>query len=406
MSKTLAIEGGSPAKTGPYTRLPRYGEEELKELREALEQGTLFYAQGKKVYALEEAFAEWVGAKHAVACSSGTASIHTALMAAGISPGDEVIVSPITDLGSVVPILFQGAVPVFADLDPRNYTMDPSSVEENIGPKTKAVLAVHLWGNTCDLDALKDICDRRGLILIEDCAQAWGATYKRRKAGTVGRIGCYSLNEFKHIACGDGGLVCTDDDVLARRLRLATDKGYNREAGAAIRNPTFLAANYRMSELQGAVAKAQLPKVDDIVARRRRWVGELMARTADFPNILPPIPTHGCDPSWWFYMFRAAPGCDADKIAEALQAEGIPVWAHYIGQCVYEYRLFTDHLAFEHGGHAYQARVYGKGIAPVAEDILRDAIILPLHEDFTDRDLDETVEAFIKVGNWEGAKRV
>jgi dTDP-4-amino-4,6-dideoxygalactose transaminase len=222
-SSVPAIAGGKPAKTVPFDRGQRYGDEELAELRDALGQNTLFYAHGKKVYALEAEFARLNGMKHGVACSSGTAAIHTAMMAAGISPGDEVITTPITDMGSVIPILMQGAIPVFADIDPATHNLSAVSVEGAISPRTRAVLAVHLAGTPCDMDALAWICADRDVLLIEDCAQAFGAVYRDRPVGTIGQLGCFSFNEFKHVSCGDGGLVLTDDPTLASRARLATD---------------------------------------------------------------------------------------------------------------------------------------------------------------------------------------
>lgn len=404
---TPASDGGHPAKTVPYGRAPRYGEEELQELREALEQGTLFYAQGKKVYALEAAFAAYVGARHAVTTTSGTASIHAALIALGVAPGDEVITSPITDMGSVIPILFQGAAPVFADLDPRTYTMDPAAVEAAITPRTAAVVAVHLAGNACNLDALQAVCARHGVALIEDCAQAFGCRYGERFAGTIGRVGCFSFNEFKHISCGDGGIVVTDDDELAARLRLATDKCYDRRPDAAIRNPSFLANNYRMTELQAAVALAQLRKLEGILARRRSWCGRLMAATADLPGLLPPTITPQCTPSWWFYMMRAAEGANAhrtDQLAGALRAEGLPVGAHYIGQPVYEYPIFTSGSAFSRGEHAYQTLAYGRGLCPEAERILETCLILSVNEAYTDQDLEETIAGMHRAAAWAMAQ--
>ena len=391
----LAIEGGTPAKQTPWGTGKRYGEEELQQLKEALDQGTLFYAQGKKVYQLEETFARKNGAACGVACTSGTSAIHTALIALGISPGDEIIVPPITDMGSIAPILFQGAVPVFADLDPHSYVLDPRSVEACITPRTRAVLAVHLWGNACDLDALSALCMRHDLVLIEDCAQAFGATYKGKPVGTIGEFGCFSFNEFKHISCGDGGLVLTNDKTLAKRARLATDKCYNRDTSVAVRNPIFLANNYRMTELQAAVAVAQVAKLDDIVARRRAWCNGLTKGLADLPGLSLPQATPGCDPSWWFYMMRYDGGVDA--FADAVNAEGIGVGAHYIGKCIYEYPVFINHSAFMRGSHAYMERTYGPGLCPVAEEILRDCLILVVKEWFTEADLTETIAGIRKV---------
>lgn len=398
-----AIAGGDPVKTTPYGTWDRYAGDELAQLKEVLEQGTLFYAHGRKVKALEERVARLTGSRYAIATSSGTASIHAAMIAAGISPGDEVIVTPITDMGSLVPILWQGAVPVFADVDPGSYVLDPVSVKACITERTRAVLAVHLAGNACDMDGLRSICDERGIALIEDCAQAWGCTYRGRSVGCIGNIGCFSLNEFKHISCGDGGVVVTDDDALAKRLRLATDKCYSREAGAATRNPTFLANNYRMTELQGAVALAQLEKLGDIVGKRRAWCEGLIKLLFDAPGITLPQPTSGCDHSWWFFMLRVQPDVlrvGADRFAEALAAENISAGAHYIGQCVYEYPVFVEHSAFQRGEHPFTRIEYGRGMCPVAESVLDTAVVLPINEAYTDADQVDVATAVTRVARW------
>lgn len=407
LSDRPAIAGGEKAKRTPYGSAARYGDEEMNELREALEQNTLFYAQGRKVTQLEEEFAAKHGAKFAIACSSGTAALHTATTALGISPGDEVIVPPITDMGTIAPILYQGAIPVFADLTPQGYTLDPASVAERITGKTRAVIAVHLWGNACDLSALRILCDERGLILIEDCAQAFGCTYAGKPVGTFGEVGCYSYNEFKHISCGDGGLVLTDDADMARRLRLATDKCYDRRPGVSLRHPVFLASNYRMTELQAAVARAQLRKLDDIVDRRRHWCEKLTARLKGTPGISLPRPTLDCDPSWWFYLLRVRPDelhADADTFTAALQAEGIRCGAHYIGSPVYRYPLFTDHSAFERGGHPYEARDYKRESCPVAEAILETGVMLTINEAFTETDGAEVAHAVRRAARWYASK--
>jgi perosamine synthetase len=400
-----AIAGGEPIKTTPFGKETRYGEEELEELREALAQGTLFYTNGQKVKQLEAAFAEANGVRYAVACSSGTAGIHAALMAIGISPGDEVITAPITDMGTVIPILFQGAVPVFADLLPHTYNLDPASVAERITPRTRAILAVNLAGNACDLHALRELCTQHDLRLIEDCAQALGCRYDGNPIGTWGDIGCFSLNEFKHISCGDGGIVITDDPELAHRLRLATDKAYNRQPNAPQRNPTFLANNYRMTELQAAVAVAQLRKLPSIVERRRDWCGALSERLTGLDGLHLPEITPGCDPSWWFFMMRVEPEtlrADADTFAQALQKEKLPVGAHYIGQCVYEYPVFTEQSFFARGFHSGMAfgQPYTKGLCPTAEAILDTAVMLSINEAYTETDLNETAQAIERVVRW------
>ncbi|MFM7322160.1 MAG: DegT/DnrJ/EryC1/StrS family aminotransferase [Armatimonadota bacterium] len=395
--------GGEPAKQTPYGRWERYGVEEIDELAEAVRQQTLFYASGRKVKQLESDFAAKLGARHAIATSSGTASIHAALIAAGISPGDEVIVSPITDMGTVAPILFQGAVPVFADLDPSGHVLDPGDVARRITRRTKAVLAVHLWGNACDLDALGALCDEHGIHLIEDCAQAFGATWRGRPVGTIAPMGCFSLNEFKHISCGDGGIVVTDDDDLAVRLRLATDKGYDRRPDALIRQPTFLCNNYRMTELQGAVAVAQLRKLDAIVARRREFAEGLRKRLTESPGLLLPTPTPGADPSWWFFFLRIDPvrlGVDAKQFAALLGKDGIRASPNYIGVPIYRYPIFADHSAFPRGGHAYERQCYRAGDCPEAEAILDTGVQIPVSEGFTETDLEEVAHGVDRLCRW------
>lgn len=398
-----AIAGGKPVKETPFTRATRYGEEELQELKEALDQQTLFYSQGSKTRQLQEAFARKNNIGYAITASSGTAAIHTAMMALGISPGDEVITSPITDMGSIMPILFQGGVPVFADLDPHSYCITPETVEAVVTPRTRAVLAVHLWGNACNLNGLLEVCGKHNLILIEDCAQAFGCTYNGRPIGTFGDAGCFSLNEFKHISCGDGGIVVTDNEETADRLRLSTDKGYNRKTDVADRNATFLAANYRITELQSAVALAQLRKLDSIVERRRNWCAALSEAIKGIPGITLPKPTEGCDPSWWFYMMRVVPEVlktDADTFSEAMQAEGVYLGAHYIGKPVYEYPVMVNHSAFDHAGHPFSAFKYERGLCPVAEEILETCVMLPINEGYTETDLKETVTALKRVTGW------
>ena len=399
-----AIAGGKPIKTTPFGKSKKYGEAELRHLTEALEQQTLFYSHGKKVKALEAAFAKMQGVKHAIACSSGTAAIHAAMIATGISPGDEVIVTPVTDMGSIIPILLQGAVPVFADLDPHTYNLSPDSVKEHITDKTRAILAVHLAGNACDLNALKEMADAKKISLIEDAAQAWGCQYDGKPIGTIGSVGCFSFNEFKHISTGDGGMVITNDDALARRLRLATDKCVGRTGTKEERRPTFLANNYRMTELQGAVAIAQLEKLPGIVERRRAWCGRLLEALKDIKGVSLPGVTAQCSPSWWFLMFRVDPktlGVDADEFVNAMKAEGVPLGAHYIGEPIYQFPLFTKHTAFDHGTpHPFASQNYKPGLCPIAEDILETCVMLSVNEGYTDEDLTQTIAAFKRVTAW------
>ena len=227
--------------------------------------------------------------------------LHIAVGAAGIGPGDEVITSPVTDIGSVIGVLYQQGVPVFADLGRGTYNLDVDDVKRRITPKTKAIIAVHLTGNPCDLHALKELADEHKLILIEDCAQAWGARYRGRPIGSVGHIACFSLQDSKHITCGDGGVVASSDERFGKLLQRFGDKGGDRHNWGGV--PVF-ATNYRMSEPQAAVAAAQLPRLEGIASQRARLGNLLTERIGKLPGII----AHEVHPEdrsvYWFYMFR------------------------------------------------------------------------------------------------------
>ena len=403
-----AIAGGKPAKTKPYSKIPRYGDEELAELKEAIAQQTLFYAQGKKVKTLEKEFAAKHAQKFGVGCSSGTTAIHSACIAAGVSPGDEVIVPPITDMGTILPVMWQGAVPVFCDLDPHTYNMTAATIEAKLTDRTRAIIAVHLAGNPCDLAAIQKLADSRKIVLIEDCAQAHGTKYNDKPVGSFGHIGCYSFNEYKHISCGDGGMITTSDAELAAKLRLATDKAYDRSPGVAIRDPKFMANNYRMTELQGAVALAQLRKVDSIVQRRNSWGTRLTDRIKDLAGITLPAVTPGGWHTYWFYALRVDKEklrATADEFAAAMAKEGCPTSAHYIARPIYKYPLFVNHSAFERGDHPYKRVDYRAVKCETAEAILDTVVLLQVNEAYSDQDLDETATAFEKVvAHFQGKK--
>jgi len=397
-NEPLALHGGPKTKTTPYGTANRYGEEELAELREALAQGTLFYAQGKKVSQFEEAFAARYGMPHCIAASSCTGAIHAAVAAVGVGPGDEVITAPITDMGTLAGILFQGGVPVFADLDPHTYNVTPESVSACLSPRTKAILAVHLAGNPCDSEGIAEVARRAGVAFIEDCAQSYLASLNGRLAGTFGDIGCFSLNEYKHIACGDGGMCLTRDPALARRIRMATDKAYSRDPGAS-RFPEFLATNYRMTELQGAVALAQLRKLDAICAARHAHGERLTRLLQGTPGLHLPRVLPGGYSTYWFYLFRvdeAALGVSADQVAEALRAEGVSAGAHYIGCCVYDWPAVRNHRTLIADRISNVSSVQSP-CCPNAEAILQTCVIVPVHEAHTETDVAETAAAIRKV---------
>src|SRR5829696_3437509 len=202
----LAIDGGPSVRSAPLPgELRQMGDDEIAELTEVIRSGRLGRHGGTKVKELERAFAELYGVKHAVAVSSGSASVHTAIAAINPNPGDEIITTPCSDFGTILGILFQNAIPVFADLDPQTFCLDPASVEARITDRTRAIVAVHLFGGLADVEALVEIGRRYDITVIEDCAQAQLSTLNDRLAGTVGEIGCFSFNNTKHLNCGEGG---------------------------------------------------------------------------------------------------------------------------------------------------------------------------------------------------------
>lgn len=406
--KELAIFGGEKTKTTPFGTGRRFGEPELQQLREALDQNTLFYWFGKKTKALCEKFAQMVGDEYAVATTSGTASIHGALGAAGVTVGDEVITSPITDMGSVIGILYQNAIPVFADLDPRTYNMTAESIERVITPRTKAVVLVHLAGNPAELDPIVALCKARGITLIEDCAQSYGCWYHGKLAGSFGEFGCFSVNDFKHISAGDGGVIVMNGRERYERAFAFVDKNYNRLDPVGGHGVAQLAPNYRMNELTAAVALAQLDRVDWITERRAAFGDALTAAISDLPGILPPLVREGNRSSYWFYMLRVdekTARVSRDDFAAALGAEGIPAQAGYIPNCVYEYPLFLEQNAYPGSHYPFDNPVYGgveykHGLCPVAEDILTTAVKLPVNEFYTEQDLADMIAAVCKVADY------
>jgi len=384
----LAIEGGPKAVRQPATRPPRWGDPERSQLDAMLQQPSLFFWKGPQTALLTDRFREVCPLKHVATCSSGTAALHMAVAAAGIVPGDEVITSPITDMGTVIGILFQQAVPVFADLGPDTYNLDVADVQRRITPKTKAIIAVHLLGNPCDLESLKALADRHNLILIEDCAQAWGAKYRGQPIGTVGHIACFSLQDSKHVTCGDGGLVASNDERFGPLLMRYGDKGFDRVGG---KDFGLLATNYRMSEPQAAVAAAQLPRLEGIVSRRARLGSLLSEKIAGLPGIQP-HQAHAQDRCvYWHHMFRIRPEtlrCDRAQFTRALRAEGATASTGVMQGPLYTKAVFQQHSFF--GGHwpirelGLTAMDYTRQSCPQAEAIHATCIRLPLHEGMTE----------------------
>jgi len=407
MKADLAILGGSPVKQAPFTTGRRFDETEVKELVEALNQNTLFYHFGTKVSTFLQNFNAMYELQYSVAASSGTAAIHVALGAAGVSVGDEVITSPITDMGTVIGILYQNAIPVFADLDPHTYNMSASSIEQRITERTKAIIVVHLAGNPCKMDDIMAVARKHGIKVIEDCAQSYLATSNGKLTGTFGDYGCFSTNDFKHISTGDGGIVTVNSGDVKdyERTHAFADKNYKRLGTDVDRSIYSLAPNYRMTELQGAVGIAQLKKLP-YICQRRNEIGEAITRgIRDVPGIHVHEVRTGDYCSYWFYMFRVDEQqlhCSRDQFAAALAEEGIPCQAGYIPEVVYMQPIFQQLEAYEGSSFPFSltGAQYAEGDCPVAEEILRSAIRVSINEFYNDGDVSDIVAAIKKVAHY------
>lgn len=405
-AKDLAINGGTPLRTRPLPgEKGKVGKEELKELIDVIDSGNMNRWGGTKVVAFEEEFAALHGVKHAIASTSGTAALHIAVGMINPSPGDEIILGSITDMGSVIPILAQGAIPIFAEADPETFNSDPADIEARITDRTRAIMAIHLFGNPCDMDAIMDIARRHDLIVIEDCSQAHFSEYKGRLVGTIGHIGCFSFQQSKHVTCGDGGITITNDDDLALRGKLFMDKGWHRDVYGPRKYEMF-GFNYRMNELSGAVALAQTRKLSQFTELRRAAGDRVTAALADNPWVHPQKLPEGCKHTYWQYGMYVDPDAPftADEFAAALRAEGIGCGAHYIGRPIFlcheavrKQTLFgQSHYPFDHPNA--NPVTYDESTCPRTQDLL-DRLVMPTRPNqfWTEEDSADVAAAIRKV---------
>jgi perosamine synthetase len=279
-----------------------FGPEELALVAEVLSSGTLTSTKGLQVNQFQAEFAALLGVKHAIACSSGSAAIHVAIAAVDPQPGDEIITTSITDMGALTPILYQGAIPVFADVDPTTGNVTRASVEAVVSPRTKAIVVTHLFGNPADVAGIVAWAAERNIAVIEDTAQAPLARQQGTFVGTIGNLGCFSLQQGKHITTGEGGVVVTNDDALARRCRLFVNKAW--PYGESNPDHEFIALNYRYTEVQGAVARGQLAKLPALVAHRIAMADRLRKLLDGTPGLLIPGPLAGDTHVWWRFPLR------------------------------------------------------------------------------------------------------
>ena len=357
---------------------PNFGKEEENAVKEVLESGVL--ASGPRTKQFEKEFAEYIGVEHAVAVANGTVALDVALKALKLGPGDEVITSAFSFIASGNCILFQNAKPVFADVDPRTFNIDPSDVAEKITAKTKALIPIHMFGQPAKMDALKEIAEDNRIFLVEDAAQAHGAEYKGQKAGSIGEMGCFSFYATKNMTAGEGGMITTNDAELARKARLLINHGQNQKY-----HHDTLGYNYRITELCAAIGSAQLKKLDGFNKKRRENAALLSNGIRNFKGLTAPHVDKDVKPIFHQYVVRVEENYpkSRDKLADSLTEKGIGVAVHY------PIPIYRQPL--------YQKLGYGGAKCPNTEHACKRVLSLPVHPLVDRKDIEYILDVLKEV---------
>jgi perosamine synthetase len=389
--ETLAIHGGTPVRE---TLLP-YGRQSLDDadiqaVVEVLKSDWL--TTGPKVGEFEERFAAWVGAKHAVSFSSGTAALHAAAFAAGLKSGDEAITTPLTFCATANCILYQGATPVFADVSADTLNLDPREVSKRVSSRTKGIIAVDYAGHPADLAALRDLASQHGLLLIEDACHALGAEYRSKRVGGIADMTVFSFHPVKHLTTGEGGMVTTNDEKRAETLRRFRNHGISSEArqrqqaGQWFYEMVLLGFNYRLTDIACALGISQLEKLEANLARRRAIAARYARAFRELPAVMVPAVREGVAPAWHLYPIRLkleSLSAGRGEIFRALRAENLGANVHYIP--VHKHPYYRERFGYKGGEY------------PVAEDAYERLISLPMFHAMTDGDVEDVIAAVNKV---------
>jgi len=351
---------------------PVLGSEEEEAVRTVLQSGMLVQAQ--KVQSFEEAFADYIGVDHAIAVTNGTIALDLALKTLNLNPRDEAIVPAFSFIATANCVLFQGAKPVFADIDPRTFNISSSDVNEKITARTRAIIPVHLFGQPASMDPLKEIAQDHNLFLIEDAAQSHGAEYKGQKTGSLGDIGCFSFYATKNMTTGEGGMITTNNSELARKIRLLRDHGQTEKY-----HHTILGYNYRMTELSAAIGLVQLKKLDELNETRIKNATMLNAGIANLHGLTPPYVEKSSRHVFYQYVIRVEDNypLERNKLADYLKEMGIGTAVHY-PMPIYKQP-------------AYRQLGYDKTSCPVTEESCRRVLSLPVHPSVTEKDIQYTI---------------
>lgn len=360
-----------------FIALPDVREKELEYVTDAIKTGYIS-SIGPYVKKFEEGFSEYCETKHGIATTSGTTALHLALVAAGVKEGDEVIIPDLTMIATPNSVRYCGAKPVVVDSEPYTWNMNPDKIEEKITPKTKAILPVHLYGHPCDMDPILEVARKHNLFVIEDAAEAHGAEYKGKKAGSLGDMGCFSFYSNKIIACGEGGMIVTDNDELAERARKFKDQAFEKEKRFWHKDVGF---NYRMSNLHAAVGLAQLERIDEYVGIRIRNAYSYNSWLRDVEGITLPPEEPWAKNVYWMYSVLVEDnfGMSRDELATALKEDGV------------------DSRTFFYPVHTQPAysRLYSNETYPVAEDLSRKGINLPSGNTLTETEINDVVKSIV-----------
>jgi perosamine synthetase len=389
--EVLAIEGGNPIRKTflPYSR-QSIDEDDVQAVVDVLRSPWL--TGGPKVGEFEQAFASRVGAKYAVTFSSGTAALHGAAFAAGLKPGDEAIMSPLTFVATANCVLYQGARPVFADVSSDTLNIDPERVAERITPKTRAILPVAYAGHPADLDPILGLAEKHGLTVVEDACHALGAEYRGRRTGCIAHMSVFSFHPVKHIATGEGGMVTTDRTDFAESLRRFRNHGISSDARQRLASREWhyemvlLGFNYRLPDVACALGLSQLRKLEANLARRSEVAARYTAAFRDLPGVLPPSVREDVTPAWHLYPIRvnaAIMNVDRGQLLRALRSENIGVNVHYIP--VHFHPYYRDHFGYKGGEY------------PAAEVAYEQLISLPMFHGMSEQDVEDVLSAVRKV---------
>ncbi len=414
----LAIFGGPKVRSNPFPQYKTIGDEEKRAVMDVMDSGVLSgflgawssdFLGGERVKKLECEWTEHFKVAHAVSVNSATSGLNVAVGALGVGPGDEVLVSPYTMSASAACVLVYNAIPVFVDILPDTFCLDPEAVRRAITPRTKAIVVVDLFGHPFEADQIMQIAREHGLKVIEDAAQAYGASYHGRPAGTLADIGIFSLNVHKTIQCGEGGICVTNDPELADRMRLIRNHAEVVVKDMGIKNiVNMIGFNYRMCEIEAAIASEQLKKVDDLAAVRVENADYLTQRLRLFPGITPPSLKPGLKHGYYGYPVRydaKVVGINRDLFVAALRAEGVPAKSGYV-EPIYLQPLYQQRIAYGTKGCPFTCSFnkdikvsYAKGLCPVAERMQDEELIggAAVHKGVLKSDLDDIVNAYEKV---------